>query len=560
MNTPQNNAIRCCAAAGMVLGLAVAGTAAAGQSTAAASISAADIAHHIQVLASDKFGGRAPASPGEKLTIDYIRAHFKQYGLKPPVNDGYFQTVPLVKVTTDPHTTLTVAGGNKPLHFDYANDMIVWTTREAKHIDLKNSPLVFVGYGIVAPEYHWNDYAGVDVKGKTVVILVNDPGYATHNPKLFTGRAMTYYGRWTYKYEEAARQGAAGALIIHETGPAGYPWKVVSGSWSGPQFMLPPPKNSYRPAVEGWLTHQSAEQVFAAAGLDLDKLQAAAARRDFKARPLHLTASVAFDNRIAHVHSHNVIGMIPGREHPDDAVIYSAHWDHLGTHPNMPGDNIYNGARDDASGVAGLLELAQAYSKLKQPPARSVLFLATTSEEQGLLGAKWYTQHPVAPLATTVADINMDIMNVWGKTHDITVIGYGSSQLEDWLRRAAKRRGRALRPDPEPEKGFYFRADHFAFAKKGVPALFTEAGVDYLHHPKGWGLKKEHEYTREHYHKPSDEYNPKWNLSGEAADLKLLFTVGERLANSDAWPDWYTGNQFKALRDQTRGQRQGDSK
>ncbi|HET6654860.1 MAG TPA: M28 family metallopeptidase, partial [Gammaproteobacteria bacterium] len=402
-------------------------------------------------------------------------------------------------------------------------------------------------------------YAGVDVTGKTVVILVNDPGYTTHNPKLFTGRAMTYYGRWTYKYEEAARQGAAGALIIHETGPAGYPWKVVSGSWSGAQFMLPPEPGQYRPAVEGWLTHAAAKKVMAAAGFDLAALEKAAAQRGFHARPLNLTASVAFDNQIAQVQSHNVIGIIPGRERPDEAVIYSAHWDHLGTKPGQSGDNIYNGARDDASGIAALLEIAQAFGKLDQLPARSVLFLATTSEEQGLLGAKWYTQHPVVPLATTVADINMDIMNVWGKTHDITVIGYGSSELEDWLRRVAEQHDRVLRPDPEPEKGFYFRADHFAFAKHGVPALFVEAGVDYLDHPPGWGLKKENAYTREHYHKPSDEYRESWDLSGAAADARLLFEMGKRLANSTAWPKWYAGNQFKALREKSAGSRTGDS-
>lgn len=544
--------------AGLAASLAFTAGAAA-QPPAVASIQAQDIAQHIKVLASDKFGGRAPASEGERLTIDYIRDQLEQYGVKPGANGDWFQTVPLVKITADPDTTLTVAADQAQLRFDYANDMIVWTEREAEHVALKDSPLVFVGYGIVAPEYDWNDYAGVDVHGKTVVILVNDPGYATRNPDLFTGRAMTYYGRWTYKYEEAARQGAAGALIIHETGPAGYPWKVVSGSWSGAQFMLPPEPDQYRPAVEGWLTRESARQVMAAAGLDLGKLEEAAAQRGFQARPLALTASVAFDNAIAHVKSHNVIGIIPGRERPDEAVIYSAHWDHFGTKPNKSGDNIYNGARDDASGVAAMLDIAQAFGRLDQRPARSVLFLATTSEEQGLLGAKWYAAHPVVPLAKTVADLNLDIMNVWGKTHDITVIGYGSSELEDWLRRAAEQQDRVLRPDPEPEKGFYFRADHFAFAKHGVPALFVEAGVDYLNHPAGWGLQKEDAYTREHYHKPSDEFRDSWNLAGAAADARLLFEVGEQLANSHAWPKWYAGDQFKALREKSAEARRGES-
>jgi Zn-dependent M28 family amino/carboxypeptidase len=521
-----------------------------------ASIRADDIAHDIKVLASDKFGGRAPASEGEKLSIDFIRDNFKKAGLKPAVNGSYFQTVPLVEVTADPHSTLTIGGAQKPLSFNYADDMIVWTKRESKHVDLDKSPLVFVGYGIVAPEYHWNDYAGIDVKGKTVVILVNDPGYATGNKKLFHGKSMTYYGRWTYKYEEAARQGAAGALIVHETGPAGYPWKVVTGSWSGSQFMLPPEKGSYRPAVEGWVTHQAAEKIFAAAGMNLAQMEKAAATRGFKARPMHLTASVAFDNTIKHVESHNVIGMIPGRTHPDQAIVYSAHWDHLGTKPNPSGDDIYNGARDDASGIAGLLQLARAFGETNPTPERSVIFLATTSEEQGLLGALYYTEHPVVPLATTVADINMDIMNVYGPTHDITVIGYGSSELEDYLRRDAKKVGRVLRPDPQPEKGFYYRADHFEFARHGVPALFTEAGIDYIGRGKAWGLAKENDYTAHHYHKPSDEFNPKWDFTGEVADLKLLYNVGAALANSDAWPDWYPGNEFKARRDASASQRQ----
>lgn len=541
----------------LALGLAFA-TAGRAAPPATASIQADDLAHDIKTLASDKFGGRAPASEGEKLSTHFIADHFRDAGLKPAVDGSYFQKVPMVEIEADPHTTLTIAGKQHTFHFDYGRNMIVWTKREASHVALKDSPLVFVGYGIVAPEYHWNDYAGLDVKGKTVVILVNDPGYATGDKNLFHGHGMTYYGRWTYKYEEAARQGAAGALIIHETGPAGYPWKVVTGSWTGPQFTLVSPnKNRDRAAVEGWLTHDAAKQVFAAADMNLDQMEKAAATRGFKAKPLGLDASVAFDNRIAHVMSHNVVGMIAGRTHPDQAIIYSAHWDHLGTKPNNSGDKIYNGARDDASGVAGLLELAQAFGKLKPAPERSVLFLATTSEEQGLLGAKYYAEHPVIPLATTVADLNMDIMAVYGKTHDITVIGYGSSELEDYLRRAAKQQDRVLRPDPEPEKGFYYRADHFEFARHGVPALFTEAGIDYVGHGRKWGLAKEHEYTAKRYHKPADEFGQDWDLSGEVQDLKLLFHVGKTLANSDAWPDWYPGNEFKAVRDKSNTQRQG---
>ncbi|MGD8689935.1 MAG: M28 family metallopeptidase, partial [Gammaproteobacteria bacterium] len=507
----------------------------------------------IKVLASDDFGGREPATPGEDKSIHYIADQFKAMGLAPGNGDSYFQEVPLVKIAASPDMQLTVDGGGESQSFSYGDQMMAWTKREVTDTGLDGSDMVFVGYGIVAPEYNWNDYADVDVKGKTVVILVNDPGFATQNDKLFNGNAMTYYGRWTYKYEEAARQGAAGAIIIHQTAPAGYPWEVVRNSWTGPQYELTSDnRHMDRAAVEGWVTHDVAESIFKQAGLDLDKLSKQAATPGFHAVHMNLKANLKLHNtELAHSTSHNVIARIKGSKRPDETVFYTAHWDHLGTDPTMKGDQIFNGAADNASGVGGLLELAQAFSKLKPAPARSVVFMATTSEEQGLLGAKYYAEHPIYPLATTVADINMDVLNIWGPTKDMTVIGYGSSELEKYLADATAKQGRTLHAEDHPEKGYYFRADHFEFAKHGVPALYTGAGTESTEHGKDWMDKQRADYTANHYHKPSDEYDPNWDLRGAVEDLKALFMVGKRLSSEDTWPNWYEGNAFRAIRDET---------
>ncbi|MGH7541799.1 MAG: M28 family metallopeptidase, partial [Gemmatimonadota bacterium] len=446
--------------------------------------------------------------------------------------------------------TLRFAGPSGTLELAYGPEFMAWTKRVIDRAELAESEVVFVGYGIVAPEYDWNDYEGLDVAGKTVVMLVNDPGYATGDSALFNGRSMTYYGRWTYKYEEAARQGAAGALVIHETGPAGYPWEVVRGSWSGPQFgLVADDANLSRVAVEGWITADAARRVFERADLDYETAKQQAATRDFEPVALEQRASITLRNGVERSMSNNVIARLPGAERPDEHVVYMAHWDHLGMDPSLEGDSIYNGALDNATGTAGLIEIAEAFQALDEPPARSVLFLAVAAEEQGLLGSAWYAQHPVVPLVETVAVINMDGLNVWGPMRDITVVGWGNSELDGLLETAAAERERVVRPDPEPEKGFFYRSDHFNFAKHGVPALYTDAGIDHVEHGEAWGRAQREAYTAERYHKPSDEYDESWDLSGAVDDLRLLFRVGHRLAASDAWPNWHEGSEFRAIRD-----------
>lgn len=525
--------------------------------TAQQAITPERLAEHIQVLASDAFLGRAPASAGEMLTVNYLVEQFQALGLQPGHQDTYTQDVPLAELTVDPRSVrLEVHGPQGQLHFQYGDEAMLWTKRLAPKITLQASEVVFVGYGIVAPEYNWNDYAGVDVRGKTVLMLVNDPGYATGDSALFTGRAMTYYGRWTYKFEEAARQGAAAALLIHETGPAGYPWAVVQGSWSGPQFTLASEQqNMDRCALEGWLTYETAQRLLRLAGRDLEQLKAAAAQPGFRAVPLGLQLSAALESTVRQVQSRNVLALLPGQKQPDEVVIYTAHWDHLGVNPSLPGDSIYNGALDNATGTAGLLALARAFTTLPEPPARSVLFLAVTAEEQGLLGSTYYATHPVFPPAKTVAVLNMDGLNVLGPMRDVTVIGYGLSDLDDYAQAAAAAQGRYLRPDPEPEKGYYYRSDHFSFARIGIPALYLDAGIDHVVHGPEWTLKRRTEYVAQHYHKPSDEYDPSWDLRGAVEDLRLLFHIGYQLANSTDFPNWREGTPFRALRDQQRNER-----
>lgn len=508
----------------------------------------------IQVLADDSMEGRLPSTIGEERATRYLQNEFEALGLQPGNGDSYFQQVPLVSITADPNMTLAVAGEGRTNRFAYGSQFMAWTTRVTERVSVQNADMVFVGYGIVAPEYEWNDYDGVDVSGKTVVMLVNDPGFATQDTALFKGNEMTYYGRWTYKYDEAARQGAAAAIIVHETAPAGYGWNVVEGSWSGPQFdLVRADNNMSRVAVEGWVTLESAHTIFQQAGLNYEQLKAQAATRDFQAVPMELTASVSIRNVLDRSMSKNVLGLLPGAERPDEVVVYMAHWDHLGRDPSLEGDQIFNGALDNATGTAGLIELARAFESLENPPARSILFLAVTAEEQGLLGSAYYAQNPVYPLDKTVAAINMDGLNILGPTHDITVVGLGQSELDDYLERAADAQGRWLRPDPEPEKGFYFRSDHFNFAKVGVPALYTDAGIDNVEHGEEWTREKRDEYTAERYHSPADEYDASWNLDGAVEDLRLMFRVGYSLANQSTFPDWSLGSPFKAVRDSMMG-------
>jgi Zn-dependent M28 family amino/carboxypeptidase len=512
-------------------------------------INAADLAQRIQVLSADSLEGRAPSSPGEAKTIRYLAEQFRQLGLKSGSGEDYLQAVPMVALTADHNMTLTVQGKGKTTGLTYGEQFVAFTSRVTERTGLQNSDLVFAGYGIVAPEYGWNDFAGTDVKGKTIVVLVNDPGFATGDTTLFKGRTMTYHGRWTYKYEEAARQGAAGVLIVHETEPAGYPWEVVRDSWSGTRFMLENPDNMSRSAVEGWITADAARRLFQDAGMSYDSLKARAARREFKAVPLGLKASIAIRNTIRRSTSNNVVAALPGTTRADEYVIYMAHWDHFGKDTTRQGDQIFNGALDNASGTAGLLAMAKAYTALDRHPARSVLFLAVTGEEQGLLGSQYYATHPLYPLNKTVAAINMDGLNILGPMRDITVVGYGNSDLDDYVVEAAEAQHRVVRPDPEPEKGFYFRSDHFSFAKVGVPALDPDAGINSVAHGEAWTRQQRDAYTQQRYHKPSDEYDPGWDLSGAVDDLRLFFHVGYRLANESTFPNWRGGSEFKAKRD-----------
>ena len=511
---------------------------------------------HIAVLASDEFEGRAPATPGEEKTINYLQSEFEALGIDPGNGDSYFQSVSVTEITTANDAVLTFSGSNYDVELEYATEMIVGSQQQIPTTSIVDSELVFVGYGVVAPERDWNDYAGIDVVGKTVVILVNDPGYATQDPDVFNGNAMTYYGRWTYKYEEAARQGAAGALIVHETGPAGYGWEVVSGSWSGPQIGLQADNlNSDKNDIEGWLTLNSAEALFAGAGLNYQQLKATAAQPGFTAVPLgDVTASVAIQNSVRTSLSQNVIAMIPGTERPTETIIYTAHWDHLGVNAEILGDNIYNGAADNATGTAALLAMAKMHADAGPAP-RSIVFLAVTAEESGLLGSRWYTEHPVFPLATTVANINIDVLNTYGPMHDIVVVGNGSSELEAYLEEAATAQGRYIVEEPNPERGYYYRSDHFNFAKAGVPALYAESGEDSVEFGKKWGAEQAQDYNENRYHAPSDEYDPNWNLEGAAQDILLYFDVASKLSRESSFPNWLEGNEFKGIRDATSSSR-----
>jgi len=516
------------------------------------SINAEDMARHIKILASDEFGGRAPATEGETKTINYISEQFRASGVKPALGDSYFQGVPMVEITAQNVSPLEIAGPEESFSLNYLKDMVVWTKRVQENIALDKSEMVFVGYGVVAPEYGWNDYEGVDVKGKTVVILVNDPGFATGDPEVFNGKAMTYYGRWTYKYEEAARQGAAGAIIVHQTAPASYPWGVVESSWSGPQLDLQREGNNmHRALVEGWITEDHARAAFAAADMDFDTAYASAKEPDFQASAMGLTASVSFDNSIRTSDSYNVAGIIEGTERPEEAIIYMGHWDHLGQGiPNVQGDDIYNGAVDNASGTAALIELGEQFAH--NPPKRSVVILAVTGEESGLLGSAYYAENPIVPLAKTVGGINLDALNIIGETKNVVVVGYGKSELEEVLTKYAGHQNRVVEAEETPERGYFYRSDHFSLAKVGVPMLYAEGGVDHVVHGREWGQMKADEYTANDYHQPSDEYRDDWDLSGAVQDVKLLYAVGRDLADGTDWPNWYESAEFRNARDASR--------
>lgn len=512
---------------------------------------------HTAVLASDDFEGRAPATPGEEKTIAYLENEFKALGIGPGNGDSYFQAVAVTEITTSSNTVLSVTGNGYSGEFTYGNEMVVGTQQQVESIAIDNSDLVFVGYGIVAPERNWNDYADLDMAGKTAVILVNDPGFATQEADHFNGNAMTYYGRWTYKYEEAARQGAAGALIVHESAPAGYPWDVVEGSWTGPQISLQSENlNADRADIEGWLTLESAERLFDAAGLSYQELKVAASQEGFTAVPMSgLQASVAIENSIRNSSSQNVIAAIQGTQRPQETIIYTAHWDHLGVNVELDGDQIYNGAVDNATGTAALLALAKLHSAEDALPERTILFLAVTAEESGLLGSQWYAEHPIYPLATTVANINMDALNVNGPMKDVVIVGHRASELENYLEDAVATQNRYTAAEPNPERGYYYRSDHFNFAKVGVPALYAESGEDSVEHGRAWGAERASDYTNVRYHAPGDEYEESWDLSGAAQDVQLYFKIGNKLANEETFPNWFEGNEFKRIRDESASNR-----
>ncbi|MDE3172887.1 MAG: M28 family peptidase [Gemmatimonadota bacterium] len=521
---------------------------------AAKAISADSLLQHIKDLSADSMEGRAPGTPGEEKATAYMQRQFQALGLAPGNPDGTFiQKVQLIGYTSSPSAKI-VAGG-KPVAMRDLDDYVAGSRHDKPEVKVDDSGIVFVGYGVVAPEYGWDDYKGLDVKGKTLLMLVNDPQVtvpgdsAQLDSTMFKGKAMTYYGRWTYKYEIATAKGAAAAIIIHETGPAGYPWGVVRGSFSVEQFDIPSPTAERRVPVEGWITAEKAKEIFRDAGLNFDSLHAAAARKDF--RPVALDAKASWDvkNKVRTIESKNVVAKLEGTSKKDEYVVYTAHWDHLGRDTTLKGDQIYNGALDNASGSAGLIEIARAYTKLATRPERSILFLSVTGEEKNLLGSEYYATHPLYPLTKTVADINMDGLNQWGRTKDMTVIGLGNSTLDDVLSAVLTADGRVVRPDPEPEKGFYYRSDHFSFANVGVPALDPGSGIDYIGRPAGWGMQKRDEYTTNDYHKVSDEVKPDWDLSGAAEDLRVFFRVGDVVANAAGIPQWNPGTEFKARRD-----------
>ncbi|KTT98040.1 M28 family metallopeptidase [Sphingomonas sanguinis] len=507
-----------------------------------------------QTLSSDAFEGRAPTTPAEDKTVAYIIDRFQKAGLKPGNKGSWTQDVPMVEITANDVQPFTVKGKGAPISLAYRTDMVVGTYRVTPRIDVKDSELVFVGYGITAPEKGWDDYAGVDVRGKTVVILINDADWQTMGREgPFEGRAMTWYGRWPYKFENAAKHGAAAALIVHQTEPAAYPWAVVQSSWTGPQLELDEAGDHLdQSQVIGWLQQPVAERILKAAGRDLATLTKAAQQKGFKAVPLGLTLSGGFSNTIRRQASKNVIGVLPGTTEPGDYVLYSAHWDHLGRCDAVDGDDICNGALDNASGVAGLVALAEAQAKAG-PAKRSIAFLAVTAEESGLLGSSYYAQHPVFPLARTVGGVNMDGLNVTGRSRDFVLVGQGKSEIEDLAKKIVAAQGRTISAEPNPERGSYYRSDHFSFAKLGVPMLDGGSGQDKVVGGTAAGKAAAEDYVAHRYHKPADQYDPRWDWSGAVEDLTVYYQLGRTLADRPGlWPNWYPTAEFRGIRDQSR--------
>ncbi|GGI24681.1 M28 family metallopeptidase [Pedobacter mendelii] len=518
-------------------------------SSAIKAINDSSLSKYLSVIAADSLEGRKPFTSGETKTINYLKGEFEQLGLKPGNGDSYFQEVPMVEIKSIPDDKMLIKGKSVSLSLNYLTEFVAGSRRVQNEVSIKNSPLVFAGYGIIAPEYGWNDYKNLDVKGKTVVVLINDPGFS--DSTLFKGKNMTYYGRWTYKFEEASRQGAAGILIIHDTAPAAYPWTVVRSGWSKSKLTLQTEDNGMnRTVVEGWIGLDIAKKLFALGGQSFEALVAAARKKDFKAVDLNLTTSLTVKNKIKKSVTYNVLALIPGDKLKNEAIIYSAHWDHLGIGEKVQGDSIYNGAVDNATGVASLFEIASAFKKLPKNPERTILFISYTAEEQGLLGSEYYAKHPTFPLNKTVANINMDMMGLAGKTKDIVVYGYGQSELEDFAAVSAKKQNRVIVPDPVPSSGLYYRSDHFNLAKVGVPSLFTGSGIDNIKNGREWGLQQVANFTKNRYHSPQDNFDSKtWDLSGIVEDVRMLFDMGYRLSDETIYPKWKDGSEFKSIRE-----------
>lgn len=518
-----------------------------------AAFSADSLAKYIAVLSSDKFEGRKPFTRAETKTINYLREQFKILKLQPGNGNSYFQEVPMVSITTTASPNMTVKAKDSSFTLKGFEDYVLWTDKTDKRIDVNDAEVIFAGYGVVAPEYNWNDYKGLDVKGKIVLVMVNDPGFGSGDTTLFKGKTMTYYGRWTYKFEEAARQGAKGCLIIHNTEAASYPFSVVQNNWNTSRLHLDDRGKSQKYCdIVGWISNESAKRILLSSGQDTSLL-ANAHLKNFKAVPLPVKLSTSLQVTATYRKSHNVIAKIAGTARANEYIIYSAHWDHLGIgKPDEKGDSIYNGARDNASGTAGLLELARVFMSQKRRPERTIIFLSVTAEEQGLWGSAYYAQNPVYPVSKTIADINIDVLNPFKKTKDIVIVGQGQSELEDYILEAAQKTGRYIAKETHPEAGGYYRSDHFNFAKVGIPAIFINSGIDVVGKGKDYGKKQEDDYNKNSYHRPSDEYESStWTLEGAIEDLKLLFNLGKRLSSDTGVPKWKEGSEFKAIREKS---------
>ena len=511
----------------------------------------ADLEPNLITLSSDEFMGRMPFTEGEQLTTSFLESKFKEMGLEPGNGDSYFQEVPMVSIITYPEQSMEFKSAQGSVVGEGLKDFVIWTQRTDSLVRIQDAEVVFAGFGIVAPEYGWDDYKNLDVKGKIVVVMVNDPGFGSEDSTFFKGNTMTYYGRWTYKYEEAVRQGALGCLIVHNTIPAGYGFNNIQNSWKASKLYLDDRgQDKYKLGFEGWITLPFAKQLFEKMGKNESELLQNARTPSFQGFSSGMTLSTSLAVQPTYNVTKNVIAKVTGKTAPEEVIIYTAHWDHIGIgKPDETGDSIYNGALDNASGTAALLALAKAF-KTDEQPDRTVVFLSVTAEEQGLWGSAYYAKHPIYPKEKTVANINMDGVNPYGKMKDVSVIGVGQSEMEDLLDEELKKLGRYAAPEPNPVVGYYFRSDHFNFAKIGIPALYIGTGIDHVEKGKEYGKQLQEEYVAQYYHKPADAYDPKrWNLDGAVDDVQLLYQVGRNLANSTKWPGWKEGSEFKAIRD-----------